>query len=754
MEQQPSSLLSKQRQNEEQNLLESMKKKNLKFDQMMQRLNAKNKQQEQSQNVKDHSDSTGVGLLIAQNSPKSSNLRRDGSYSSLSLGSKKTVQFRDEGKQVVESGSEKEKGWGAHASVKGDAIPQVSVHEEQLQGRSTEEYLGELQQSQKRQELLNTGHESNTETYKFLNDHDDDDSDSDSGWPQPGEGDNDEPIPVPSLTAIQGQKEEEVKNSFVSNVPQHEMYAVNNGNNTDYVNPNDLFRYVQEGRMTLEAMQVLMALVDNQQQVQHESSGVNSQSQQQQQQQQLQDEDNTPRRRYQNIPKGQQSTREAFSTANGQYQYREQQQKYQYPEQQQKLQEGFQQEQSLPQFQGRVQQQYHPGQGYEYRDGDEESKLLQESMQEMQLNTGQEDIESFDQNSAQIEDSNYNNQDQDEGLDGWQIQQQEAIWRALDNQFQRKLFEIKPTLEEIECMRTSIRIVTDILTLNFPDRTCHLYGSAGNNLWVHKHNDLDICIKTYEDYTDKDFQQEIVHEIADVMEQCYMKDIERVCRTRIPICKFTIPQTGTEVDISVNNLLPVHNTNLINAYCEMDPQIRDLIYIVKQWAKSRKLNSTRDNTLSSYAYAVLVIHFMQKTRGVPNLQERADENLELYQDWNVYYRKDVGRINRRDEDNVLLGKLVEYFFKYYSHFLRFQARSWIISVRCGGWIHRQEKLWGGDKRHLFSIEDPFEEDHDLGDVITDTTFQVVKREFERATDILRTNYQDVNVLFSPRSFRR
>jgi TUTase nucleotidyltransferase domain len=50
--------------------------------------------------------------------------------------------------------------------------------------------------------------------------------------------------------------------------------------------------------------------------------------------------------------------------------------------------------------------------------------------------------------------------------------------------------------------------------------------------------------------------------------------------------------------------------------------VRQLVYLVKHWAKSRHINSPGDGTLSSYGYIMCVLHFLQTrpTPLVPNLQ--------------------------------------------------------------------------------------------------------------------------------------
>ena len=57
-------------------------------------------------------------------------------------------------------------------------------------------------------------------------------------------------------------------------------------------------------------------------------------------------------------------------------------------------------------------------------------------------------------------------------------------------------------------------------------------------------------------------------------------------------------------------------------YSRVDPRVRALAYVVKHWVKARHINNASEGTLSSYAYILLVLHFLQtrKPAIVPNLQ--------------------------------------------------------------------------------------------------------------------------------------
>eukprot|EP01025_Chloroclados_australasicus_P069266 TRINITY_DN9749_c0_g1_i6.p1 TRINITY_DN9749_c0_g1~~TRINITY_DN9749_c0_g1_i6.p1 ORF type:complete len:468 (-),score=33.61 TRINITY_DN9749_c0_g1_i6:1527-2930(-) len=330
--------------------------------------------------------------------------------------------------------------------------------------------------------------------------------------------------------------------------------------------------------------------------------------------------------------------------------------------------------------------------------------------------------------------------------------------QIVDTYLTQLLETIKPTQEERDRMNRSISIVQEVLTLAQPGCSCHLYGSAGNDLWVHNNNDLDICIETLDKIHDKERQEEVVYQIEDVLNQYggEFKDIEAIVRTKVPICRFVISQTNMEVDISVNNLLPVYNTGLLNTYCLLDPQIRDLIYVVKYWAKKRKLNDTRSNTLSSYAYALLAVFFMQQKRGVPCLQEDSDSQDEDYNGYNVSYNKNVSQLERRPSEQVSLGQLTLQFFRFYAQFLAQKSEQSVISVRIGEYLTKQYKGWDTDtqSRHHFSIEDPFEEEHDLGDVFTETTFKIFRSEIYRAIKIFFSQYHSLDQAFEERRWGR
>ncbi|XP_004308427.1 PREDICTED: poly(A) RNA polymerase cid13 [Fragaria vesca subsp. vesca] len=212
-------------------------------------------------------------------------------------------------------------------------------------------------------------------------------------------------------------------------------------------------------------------------------------------------------------------------------------------------------------------------------------------------------------------------------------------------------------------------------------------------------------------------------------------------RARVPIVKLMDPVTGISCDICINNVLAVVNTKLLRDYANIDARLRQLAFIVKHWAKSRGVDETYHGTLSSYAYVLMCIHFLQQRRPaiLPCLQGmRATysvtvENIECAFFDRVDKLQDFGSHNRET-----IAELVWAFFNYwaYSH----DYANTVISVRRGRTISKREKDWTrriGNDRHLICIEDPFETSHDLGRVVDKHSIKVLREEFERAAEILQ-----------------
>jgi len=226
-----------------------------------------------------------------------------------------------------------------------------------------------------------------------------------------------------------------------------------------------------------------------------------------------------------------------------------------------------------------------------------------------------------------------------------------------------------------------------------------------------------------------------------------MSNVKSLPRARIPICKFVDPITNIKCDISVGNELAIYNTKLLADYCSIDHRLSQLGYLVKYWAKQRQINEPYQGTLSSYAYILLVINFLQQRPQpiVPVLQQMSqnEDQRTIVDGFDCTYFKKVESLKDFGSSNKeTLGELLIAFFKWYSH--DFDWENCVASVRLGKVISKSAKNWDLHKARIdektglvtdyfyFAIEDPFEITHNLGRLVDPPNLKVLKEEFLRA----------------------
>eukprot|EP01080_Neovahlkampfia_damariscottae_P007745 gene7745-12215_t len=311
----------------------------------------------------------------------------------------------------------------------------------------------------------------------------------------------------------------------------------------------------------------------------------------------------------------------------------------------------------------------------------------------------------------------------------------------------------------------------------WPDSQIYMFGSSASNLCVKGKADIDVCfviemkdiqhghgklknkkklkkkeeeeqeivgdeeIKNNEKYIQQSFRKTFINHISGTIKKNYMIDVIPLLNARIPIVKFKDPVTEIGCDICVNNLLAVHNTQLLKSYSLFDERFKQLVYIVKYWSKLRNLNEPYQGTLSSYAYVLLIIHYLQNLneRVLPNLQDFNEfnsmkPNTIVVDEYDCTFFKDIFKIEK-SKNKELTSQLLTGFFKYYAY--QFDYSNKVVSIKKSN-LTKEEKKWTNsqEQRNYFCIEDPFESDFDVGRCVTIDGLELLKNEFIRAFVLL------------------
>lgn len=243
-------------------------------------------------------------------------------------------------------------------------------------------------------------------------------------------------------------------------------------------------------------------------------------------------------------------------------------------------------------------------------------------------------------------------------------------------------------------------------------------------------------------------------------------DTTLLTKTRVPILKLV--QKATEqspyelqCDIGFSNHLAIYNTQMLLTYSKYDPRVKEMMLFIKWWAKRRHINNPYRGTLSSYGYALIVLHYLiniVKPPVLPNLQtfpvpDDTPASEIIFEDdseetFDIWFYKGVEELEK-SKNTMEIGELLKGFFEYYAH--TFQWGREVVSIRtAGGLMTKQEKGWVTavirpgraensevKNRYLFAVEDPFETEHNVSRTCNGPGVNRIKEEFKRAVWLTR-----------------
>lgn len=151
-----------------------------------------------------------------------------------------------------------------------------------------------------------------------------------------------------------------------------------------------------------------------------------------------------------------------------------------------------------------------------------------------------------------------------------------------------------------------------------------------------------------------------------------MQNVTVLEKSRVPVAKFQLPGRGIDVDVTINNLLPLRNTELLRTYADIDPRMRSFIFIIKHWAKQRQIADAYLSTLSPYAWVLMAIFVAQRAGLVPVLQREGPFDVDCEVEvggkaWRCTYSLDVPRFSAAAQDCwISVGGLLMMFFDYFA----------------------------------------------------------------------------------------
>ncbi|GIY34563.1 terminal uridylyltransferase 7 [Caerostris extrusa] len=201
----------------------------------------------------------------------------------------------------------------------------------------------------------------------------------------------------------------------------------------------------------------------------------------------------------------------------------------------------------------------------------------------------------------------------------------------------------------------------------FPDATLRLFGSFCNGFGFKKKSDMDFCL-TFEDHNDgKNLDSVmIIEKVAEKLSK--HSKLENV----LPV--------GTKV--LSPNCQAIVNTEMLEAYTEIDPRVQILGYALKHLASFARIARRRKITTNVRRLGCIFFRDLKNLKDV----------------W-----PDYGK-NTESVSELWLGML-----DFYA--CHFDWKEYVISIRQKKLLTRFKKLWNTKE---LAIEDPFDLNHNLG----------------------------------------
>lgn len=280
-----------------------------------------------------------------------------------------------------------------------------------------------------------------------------------------------------------------------------------------------------------------------------------------------------------------------------------------------------------------------------------------------------------------------------------------------------------------------------ILEYRFPGSKLDKFGSTVTGLSLAQ-GDLDLCLQISGTVPHK-----IFNKIGKVLRRHDFVDVVIIPHAKVPIVKCRDANTGIPLDISVNNTLALHNTQLLKTYSMQDPRVSQAILAIKYWATCRDVSDAPAGTLSSYSWSLLSIQAMQMASPpiVANVQSGAKRNIQHVEgdDYDItIHPNPKNLLKQQNQQN--LGEIIVGFFETFANW------DWdadICSIRNGTALSREDKGWSQQEptalqiitsdqprrvgKHSMAIEDPFDLKRDLSTVLRAEGIMDIREEILR-----------------------
>ncbi|KAK9186553.1 hypothetical protein WN944_017941 [Citrus x changshan-huyou] len=342
---------------------------------------------------------------------------------------------------------------------------------------------------------------------------------------------------------------------------------------------------------------------------------------------------------------------------------------------------------------------------------------------------------------------------------------------------------LEPILKDIlgmlnplrEDWETRMKVISDLREVvesveSLRGATVEPFGSFVSNLFS-RWGDLDISIELSNgsciSSAGKKVKQSLLGDLLRALRQKGgYRRLQFVAHARVPILKFETIHQNISCDISIDNLCGQIKSKFLFWISQIDGRFRDMVLLVKEWAKAHDINNPKTGTFNSYSLSLLVLfHFQTCVPAIlPPLKDiypgnlvddlkgvRANAERQIAE----ICAFNIARFSSDKYRKINRSSLAHLFVSFLEKFsgLSLKASELGICPFTGQWEHiRSNTRWLPNNHPLF-IEDPFEQPENSARAVSEKNLAKISNAFEmthfRLTSTNQTRYALLSSLARP-----
>ncbi|KAK4367295.1 hypothetical protein RND71_015175 [Anisodus tanguticus] len=311
------------------------------------------------------------------------------------------------------------------------------------------------------------------------------------------------------------------------------------------------------------------------------------------------------------------------------------------------------------------------------------------------------------------------------------------------------LHELRDVVESIEILRGA---------------TVDPFGSFVSNLFT-RWGDLDISIElpngSYISSAGKKLKLSLLGDVLKALRaKGGCRKLQFITNARVPILKFQ-GKFNISCDISINNLSGQMKSKILYWINMIDGRFRDMVLLVKEWAKAHNINDSKTGTLNSYSLSLLVVfHFQTCVPAIlPPLKEIYPGNMvDDLTGVRASAEKFIEETCAMNINQLVLNKsrainkssLSELFISFMAKFcdISSKASAQAISPFTGRWEDIESNMRWLPKTYTIFVEDPFEQPSNSARGVSSKQLTRIEEAFRRTHVMLNLSNQNQHEVIS------